>query len=84
MFCVCYIKLQKKPLLTQKIYIKCGSELYKRNGEIQNLLKTNFVSSYAYIGNYILANPEELINWIFLVITEMSGGTACKWLYILC
>ena len=80
MFCVCYIKLQKKPLFIQKIYIQCRNKLYKRNSEIQNLLKTNFVSSYAYIGNYILANPEEPIKRIFLLITEMSGVTACKWL----
>jgi hypothetical protein len=83
MFCVCYIKLQKKPLVTQKIYIQCGKELYKRNSDFQNLLKTNFVSSYAYIGYYILANPEEPIKRIFLLLTEMPGGTACKWLYIL-
>lgn len=64
--------------------MQCRNELYKRNSEIQNLLNTNFVSSYAYIGNDILANPEEPIKRIFLLITEMSGGTACKWLYKLC
>jgi hypothetical protein len=73
MFCVCYLKLQKEPLLTQKIYIQCRNELYKRNNEIQNLLKTNSISSSAYAGSYILANPEEPIKRIFLLITEMPG-----------
>lgn len=82
MFCVCYIRLQKKPLLTQKIYIQCRNELYKRNSEILNFLKRKFVSAYVYLGNYILVNPEVPIKSIFLLVAEMSGGTACKWLYI--